>query len=547
MDPKVAKFTNSFEWAVVRLTTLQLERKKPGRLLFASITFLLPDRPIPPKMKGIDRESIKKTGATVYFRRVLMKVDEALSWYTSLETTCRTPTPSRPEDLEPDYDGKELLVSPLQNDPQWPNLGLPSMGANIFSFSSEGNDPAPFVGSISSRIHRRFGQCSGVEYLLSNAEALLFVERRVHIDLKRYPEYLGSAVLVVPNPIIKQIDNFLIPASGNEGERVFYRFIPQKGQSLKGLSITMFDEGANLLTNFETKAIGEDGILDVYKGDCTGTYGYIITHSDHGILNYHPPAGFIRRICFNMGIAGETQKIIVPSGESPSAPPLEYIVNRTMHSQESMIGEEEQQPSVRSRVARATNRREKEVLAEKFGQRWFGTGDRASAMKFIHQLIGNARKRVIIADPYFGVLQVPQFLFSVRYCDIKIEILTSRLAFESTFFSDDEEGVTTNGLTEKLDKFSKCIEQLKESGCSNVVVNVLPGKKPELHDRFLVIDETVWFLGNSLNTLGDRSSLIIKLPQPDEVLEELKAMHSRADAFSEYKKRKDQLARKEQK
>jgi len=549
MDTRIAKFAKAFEWAVVRLTTIQAKREEPGRLLFASVTFLHPDRSLPPNMEKVDSHNLK-TDATIYFRRIVMKADEAVEWYASLDKNCKTPIPSRAKDVESGLDDIKILVSPLQNDPERPVLGLPIMGTNIFSFSSARNDPAPFTGNIPSRIHRRFGNNEGFEEFLSKMDSLLFVERRMHLNLKRYPEYLGSAVLVVPDPIIKQVDNFLIPASKSKGERIFYRFIPRQGHSLDGLKITTFDEGANLLSHFETIDIPEDGILDIDKGDCSGTYGYIVTHPEHGILLYHPPSGFIRRIGLNIGIVSQVQKISVPIGESPTSPSMEYTVNRTSMSQGGMVGDEETQPSIAGRVAVATNKREKESLGDQFGQRWFGSGERRDAISFIHSLIGNAKKRVLITDPYFGVLQVPQFLFSTRHSDVEIEILTSRLAFESTFSSEDKKELQKKldlKLIEKLDKFSEHIEQIKGAGNSEVQVKVLPGKKPILHDRFLVVDDTIWFLGNSLNTLGDRSSLIIKLPYPDEILLELEDMLSRADDFSTYKERRNKLTKENQK
>jgi len=71
-----------------------------------------------------------------------------------------------------------------------------------------------------------------------------------------------------------------------------------------------------------------------------------------------------------------------------------------------------------------------------------------------------------------------------------------------------------------------------------VEVMVLPGKSPALHDRFLVVDEEVWFLGNSLNTLGVRASMIIKLPNPDEVIRKLEEMLKQAVSFNTYHQRR---------
>jgi len=55
-------------------------------------------------------------------------------------------------------------------------------------------------------------------------------------------------------------------------------------------------------------------------------------------------------------------------------------------------------------------------------------------------------------------------------------------------------------------------------------VKVMTGDKPEIHDRFLVVDDTVWFSGNSLNNIGERAGVMIKLPDPEPVIESLSAI-----------------------
>lgn len=538
-------FVDDFQWAVVRLATFGICSDEPSRLLFATATFLPSDRPLPAKMDGIDCCKVGKNGEKIFFRRTILRAQVAIDWYRSLETDQRTPVPSREEDVEEKYDRQQIAVSDLEDDPLWPNLGLPIMGTDLFSLSSKNNDPAPFIGSTPSRIHRRFGNADGFEAVLSNEKAVAFVARRLHIDLKEYPEYLGSVVLVVPDPIIKQVDNFLIPANGSQGERIHYRFVPRAGQSIDGLKITMFDERLNLLSSFESVNIPSDGILDIEKGNCTGRYGYVVTHPVHGILLYHPPSGFLRSIGFNIGIVNQVRKVSVPLGESSKSPVAEYTVGRTSRDQGGLVGEKAAQSNVNGRVASATRNREKSIVAERYDQRWFGYGMRKEAMEFIRGLVGRARNRVLIADPYFGVLQVPQTLLSISSGDVEINILTSKLAFETNFNDADDTEEPSSSFranhVNKLNDFNKHIEQIRDVGNPKVVVKVLPGKKPKLHDRFLVVDNNIWFLGNSLNTLGDRSSMIIKLPNPDEVLVELEDMLSAADDFDSYYKHRTEL------
>lgn len=533
-------FVNDFQWAVIRLATIQKKREEPGRLLFATVTLLSPDRPPPVKMDGVEHHSLGKSGATVFFRRTILKAQDAVDWYRSLgEGDSKTPTPYRPEDINPDLDGVlSIIVSDLVDDPIWPNLGLP-VGESLLTQSSARSNPAPFIGSISSRVHRRFGNAEGFEALLANNMALTFIAQRLHINLRDYPEYLGSLALVVPDPIIKKIDNFLVPASDGRGEQIFYRFIARPGKTLDGLKITMFDQQAYLLTGFRTTDIPNDGILQIEKNICLGDYGYIVTHPIHGILDYHPPAGFLRAMNLNISMINKVRKVIVPMGESLKSPQTEYSAHRSENFRTSVIGDEPAIPNANVRVGVAARQREKATNAARYDQHWFGDGKREEAMAFVRTRVSRARNLILVADPYFGVLQIPQYLLAITSDIVKVKILTSRLAFEGGYTPEDcQEGeaspTTTTPLAEKLNRFSAEIERVKKEGNADVEVMVLPGKSPVLHDRFLVVDDNVWFLGSSLNNLGERASMIIKLPNPDEVLRELEKMLKQANTFDTY-------------
>ncbi len=541
MSTTTESFVNSFQLAVVRLATLQVERNNPGRLIFATVSLLPFGRPPPPKMAGVDIHNLAKKGSKIFFRRVVMSVTGAIDWYRSLEAHPITPLPSRKEDVVEKLDGIPIIVSKFEDDPLWPNLGFPICG-RVFEHSLRSSDPAPFIGSSLSRVHRRFGTGEGFETLLSNEAALVFIARRLHINLKDYSEYLGSIVMVVPDPIIKQIDNFMIPANSEQGERIHYRFVPRARQSLAGTQITMFDEQAGLLSGFESKDIPSDGILDIEKGSCCGSYGYVVTHPVHGVLLYRPPAGFIRNIVCNIGVVDQVRKVRVPLGESSRSPINTYSVNRTLPVRGVEVSEELPMPNANVRVGIAANKRDKAICAAHYDQRWFGSGSREEAMDFIRSRVYRARKRIMIADPYFGVLQIPQYLLAITSGDIRIEVLTSRLAFETRFSEEDEVDektfCATSSFAEKLGHFNDEIERIKREGNTDIRVMVLKGKSPKLHDRFLVVDDNIWFVGNSLNTLGDRSSMIIKLPNPDEVLSELEDMIKESDDFETYRQRR---------
>ena len=55
-----------------------------------------------------------------------------------------------------------------------------------------------------------------------------------------------------------------------------------------------------------------------------------------------------------------------------------------------------------------------------------------------------------------------------------------------------------------------------------------------LHDRFLVVDDAVWFIGHSFNQLGLQNSFMIRVPAPQELLSKLGAIKSQAISLEDF-------------
>lgn len=541
--------TDLYSGAIIRLATLQRQKNQAGHLLFATVSLYPRGRPLPPPMEGLHRCPIGKTGETVFFRRVMLNVQDAIDWYRALGSgDDKSPTPSRNEEHNCNYDGITIETSTLIDDPTWPCLGLP-IGEGFFAHLSGRSNPAPFIGNTPARIHRRFGSQEGFDLMLADDKAVAFVARRLHIDLRLYREYLGSVTLIAPDPVLKQIENFMIHATVDRGERIFYRFVPRPGESLAGLKLITFDEQALLITDFSIKNIPADGILDIDKVDCIGAYGYVVVHQQLGVLAYSPPSPFIRQISLNVQpISSGGITVSVPIGESDNSARMEYqAAHRSSRTSQSLIGDAARIPNVNSRVSVAASRREMLANAKQFGQHWFPDSSREEAIRFIQSKLRRAKSRVIIADPYLAGLQLGQYLYAVNPETTSVNLLTSGLAFKTKknnssnmeffkrikrklgFLSREQE-------PSKIDDFSNRLTQLQKD--AKLTANVYILQSSILHDRFLVIDDTVWFLGNSLNTLGDKASLIVKLPNPDEVIDKLENMIKLSISFENYKKRR---------
>jgi hypothetical protein len=210
------------------------------------------------------------------------------------------------------------------------------------------------------------------------------------------------------------------------------------------------------------------------------------------------------------------------------------------------------------RVFEAEARRERRATARRYDQTWFESGERSAALAFVRSWIARARSYVLVADPYFGARQILQFLHAVPRIDVSFTILTSRFAFENE--DSEPSGVSANGrndpktvpsqpggsgsrekrdaVVRRLDAYIAAMATFDSRGIKKVETLVLVGSTPPLHDRFLVIDDTAWFLGNSLNALGDRASLILQVPDSEPVIERLSRMKAQALPFDEYAKRR---------
>lgn len=507
------------ELAVVRLATLSQKDHTP-RLLFATVTLLTLDRMQPPEMTRAIPHTINDE-FTVYFKRVVMTKEAAIQWYLSLRKgEALTPIPADVTSRTIE-DNKPLALSTLFDERTWPNFSFP-VGKGLFSHPSSLNHPAPFMGNQSGRIHRKFSTFEAPEVFLLDNDAVKFVERHMHVDLREYQEYLGGAAFVSPEPLFRYIECFMVPEQDGKTERVVYRFVPRAGQTVEGVKITTFDMDTNLLTDFQTYVLKEDGLLDLEKGICDGQYGFIARHPDYGILAYSPPSGFIRRIGMRMGVSsGQSRLVKVPSSDGKRSETLTYPATEHVEYSDSLIGDPLTE-SEEFRIKRRSHyhRREQKIEAAKFQQHWFEEGCREEAIRFFQGLIKQAKRRVLIADPYFKDIQLAQYLYAVQPYTVPVTILSTKRAFNDQ--SD----------AESIERFRRGLAQLKQDQNINVQAYLLPSNC--LHDRFIVIDDNAWLSGNSLNSVGIQSSMVVRLPQPESVIKKLIDLIDKGTPFSSF-------------
>ena len=66
-----------------------------------------------------------------------------------------------------------------------------------------------------------------------------------------------------------------------------------------------------------------------------------------------------------------------------------------------------------------------------------------------------------------------------------------------------------------------------------LTVRIMRGT-PALHDRFLRIDDELWMLGSSLNSFGGRGTMLLRVPDPEPVLNDLEQIWANSQDFAEW-------------
>lgn len=545
MAVQESEFVSAFDWAVIRLATYFPASASRARLLFGSVSFLTKDRPCPTSSKAERHKVGRGKSGTVFFRRTVLSAHDAVAWYRSAGIDgITTPTPTEPNEAEEKKDGIPLLPTSFEDDPQWPSLGIP-LGTDLFSNAGGPGDPAPFRGSGAPRVHRRFGDNTGFEAVVSDKSAIRFLKRRLHLDLSDYTEYLGGLALVVPDPVLRRVQHYLLPAQDAGGiERLVYRLVPRPGQGFNDLKLTVIERRSNLLSRFETVDVPANGLVTVESVLPFDQTGYVITHRVQGVIAYQQPVPFIRAVKISLGVAGRTVRVQVPRIESPRSPTDSYEITEYAHEIPIDVGEGRHDAIVK--VVEAEQRRIRRAAAKHYKQTWFDVDQRDQAISFLREQFSRARLSVMVADPYFGARQILQFLHAVPRTQIEFTILTSRLAFESEHAEaidapqedaqnqSEKPAAPMVSESERLTSFRRSLSTLSTRGVKNVTALVLREKAPPLHDRFLVVDDEVLFLGNSLNALGSRASLILAVPDSEPILAKLRAMASLALPFETY-------------
>ncbi len=467
---------------------------KVRRLLFGMVE--LRPHEMPRVASSMEQASRDEGKSCLRYRRFALDVASAVGWYESAVLgDLRMPEASG--DSTPG-DDVPLLGGPFACEPTWPYLEA----SNKLDFAPD--------WARRSRAHFLYAK----ECL---PDSVLDVVRRdrnrlgqwLHFDLvDLYNDYLGAICLVAPNPLFRSIEkSHLDQPNDGVAETIAYKLVARAGQCLDGTRLEIVNEGlrgrmAPVTAEFDGTAIQELNFPDLVNKE-----GRTVTHPRYGLLQWNDPRPLIRTVQFGLSVESRRKNVVVPP-MGRKRPSYSYSVSEWQDAGVSVVGTTLDNTDVEARNIAAEQRRARSQRRP--DQLWFHNA-REEAALFVRERIGQAQKSVLIADPYFAGHEMIEFGHAIQRPGVRLRVLTSK-----------------QGL--KFDPENAAIAAIAtfRSYRTRPEIRVLSGKTPALHDRFLVVDEDVWFSGNSLNTLGERAGMIVRLPVSEAVVGHLEDLWSSA-------------------
>jgi hypothetical protein len=500
-------FDGDYKMAVVHIAW-DRDRANTRTLLFAFVELLPVEVPPPHDDYAPKGHSSHRLGGasehTLYVRHAVATARDALKWYLG----ARDGSAVLPNE-NGDVSTKPLVIQALDEEPRWPCVRT----------MSDASDALPF------RPH--WMRCPRAHHLLprepmdlgrlwsegGTREARAWLGKQLHFDLEAYEEYWGSIHLVAPNPVYRRLQTRLHHRDGNES--VLVRIWPRTGSTVTGFEMSVSESDA-LGTTARARVAVAQPVVRVNFTRALNMVKVDVEDSERGVLETSDsPHAFIR--AFQLDVAIQ-RKVVVQSGQSS------YEVLRSSGLERSVGGASASKPSARSRLIGAHYERRKREIGRQHDQRWF-RGQREEGRSFLRDILHNARREVLLVDAYFGATELVEFSLSVGREDVPVRMLTSSEELKKKTGDIDKGRALMNVVGQVRARFSKTVYEAR----------VMGGERPVIHDRFLVVDDRVWSIGCSFNEFGSRGTMMIALPDPAPVRQELHAVWANeAEALEEW-------------
>jgi hypothetical protein len=294
----------------------------------------------------------------------------------------------------------------------------------------------------------------------TDPEAVSWIQATCGVRCNDFKVWCGSVHVVALNPVYRRLEHTLLTQpDGSDG--MYLRFTPRARQSVRGLQLSVVEIRPHGFGTVHNVCIEQSQFVLARTG-MMNMVALAVTCPHRGLLEWHGPVGWFRH---------------PHSNRLPALLETESWSNQT------------------------------KARAQELDQRWFFQNS-VEAKAYVRGLFATARNRIIIVDPYFAETELSLLDRAIFQRNISVTVLTSGERLKSE--KEDDGYARDFGAQRMLDMLANFRAQF------DLKVRVAAGKP--IHDRFIVIDEDVRISGNSLQELGERGSLMMRVPEPSAIM-----------------------------
>lgn len=451
-------------------------------LVFAA-TELIPENQLPSVSLGsgenayLSHRLSKK--AKIYCKRFFCSVTEALDCYEKMDWSLLDATLSLQieNDMKREPQSGYALVIPRSHviiGHEASNLSrvLPNRETSLRACAFMETDDA---------LHKRFtkGERSGI---------VRFVQRYCGVDLEAYGEFLGANILCMQDPLLWGIKSFGTDRNGN----LDLLLLPRDGKSPIGMRYMLCTQHSFGVANAELEEVNSEIISIPWSDDKTEPELYL--WDKNGVLLEVKTLSFIGA----GSVRTTTEHRTLPNGISLPVFPRQR--NRRSKKQKDLMELYEEQRMYRR-------------LEDKGEFFYFTAGASKRAIDIIGMLIARTDGEITICDMYLDATGLERMVSGWIKCR-KLTLFTSKYWMKA------------NGGANETDLINSIQKLYDEKRVDQILLYRLAGgshDKGSVHDRFLILDETAYCLGSSLNGFGTKDTVLFRSPNPDAFKKRVKA------------------------
>ncbi len=459
---------------------------KERTIVFALIELLPKEFPKPLEISetyvSVNKKGYQKQA--FYYEKIVCSINDVIEWYNNIRNSKNI---NFINDSNKAFKNYRYL-----EDVKFPQLLLSNNLPFVFGYSQSVRYNTLYNCSFPSEIYN----------LLREDKYKNFINNNINFDISKFPEYIGTINIVAYNPLIRDIRVCL--RGGETNEKVIIEIEPRENVNIEGLKYIHIEKRLKGYSSYKEIEI-KDNFFSIEANNNVEQIAHLIVCPKRGVIDWSEFCAFTKSIHFSMNVISGEKSIDVPSKNLKNKCAYQYKTDIIGDSIESVVeGNQYSQPVLREYLLNCNKLKNIQKAENNSTERLFYDNP-SDAITFVRNIVSNAHKRVIIIDPYFRIKELFDFAYAVKKSQIPINIITS----------------FANENLQKSIEFAKSLKNnINKNKASNKInAFVMLGDKPAFHDRFIIVDDTVWLSGNSLADIGKRASILVKLQYPNKIID----------------------------